>query len=74
MGKGPMTGRRMGRCTNFGAKTEKIRPKVSQFLTQPRILIAKLDADVVPEEDWEKVEEWELEDKTDSERSVNQIF
>ena len=22
MGKGPMTGRRMGRCTNFGAKTE----------------------------------------------------
>ncbi len=23
MGQGPMTGRRMGRCTNFGASTKK---------------------------------------------------
>lgn len=23
MGQGPMTGRRMGRCSNYGAKTEK---------------------------------------------------
>lgn len=29
MGKGPMTGRRMGRCTNFGANLDKQSPSDS---------------------------------------------
>lgn len=30
MGQGPMTGRRMGRCTNFGANLEKETPGESK--------------------------------------------
>ena len=28
MGQGPMTGRRMGRCTNFGANQQKIEAAI----------------------------------------------